>query len=88
MNTKTQSVPQTPRASDPHAVVDGEHIRYVRVKAHSARANDDGTYTIEFPARALTPAEDDMLATLFPHCESEVREMLDKEALIAALVRS
>jgi hypothetical protein len=57
----------------------------VILRALGVRDNHNGTFTVELPARTLTPDEARVLRDLFPHLRGEVDDVLAREALLAAL---
>ncbi len=59
----------------------------VAVRARDCREAKPGIWDIQIEARELTEKESDLLAELFPHSANAIDALLDKEALIGALVK-
>lgn len=73
--------------SEPKATMSEPEMRIcIKVRAISTTQLDDGTFSIEIPAQHLSRGELDMLGKLFPSQYDRACELLNVEALIAAIV--
>jgi hypothetical protein len=59
----------------------------IRVRAEHADSNSDGTWTLTIPTLRPTEAEHELIARLFPNLTEHVYELLNREMLLAAIVR-
>jgi hypothetical protein len=58
----------------------------IKVRASECQKNDDGTFTVIFPATPLTEADNATLRKLFPNVTDRVYALLGIEALLAQIV--
>lgn len=59
----------------------------VYLRAASAEEIAPGEWKLMIPVKILTDQQHEMLESLFPHCAGEISTMLDRETLIAAMIK-
>lgn len=64
---------------------DPKNFVLVSVRAQSVDKNPDGTFSIEVEATPITEQQDRVLSQLFPHLREQAYDLLNKEALLAAM---
>lgn len=82
---KTASTMQVPDAATQYS--NKVSYRGIRIACKDAQSNNDGTYTLMFPALQIPKDVEDIIHDLFPHTESNVYRLLDTEILIASIRR-
>ena len=59
----------------------------LRIQAIEVHDNKDGTFSLVVPARPLHESEERVLGNLFPNLIDEAYILLQKEALLQAIVK-
>ena len=59
----------------------------ILIRAEDVVSRDNGTYAVQIETRALTSAERETINRLFPNTAELVHDLLDREALLGAIVR-
>lgn len=64
------------------------HNRLIKIRAENVREDEEheGHFFVEIPCAPMSEEESKMLARLFPHSERQVDILLQREAMLAAIV--
>lgn len=60
----------------------------IRIKAEDVRDNGDGTFDVLIYTAPLSEEDNNVIHRLFPHCVDRVYDMLDRETLLASIVKT